>query len=572
MGTKRFIAILVALLPLLSFGQGDLVIINGVGNRDIPPAYRISMNPSIIDTVLGTQVQQYPLLSLRFPTQIKVDTIKPVTIKVEPKLQQLYSTYVKLGIGSELMPLGEVYFDSKRSRKYVYGVHAQHLSSFGNIPNYAPAQFDRTRTNVYGAINEKNYSLRGDVHYNNQGLHYYGLVDSAQSVDRSTIAQRYQDVGAVFSFDSHKKDSAQLNYKINVAYNHFNSKKPSDSLSAWRGSENYVAIGGSGWYHQGKEVFAAEANVRYNGYRYGTQSDTLQFAADSGLVLNNTVINLKPTVTTQLWNNRFRAVIGFDFVVDARTQTKVHLYPVAEVKYSLFNDIFIPFIGVRGGLKQRTFRSTVDDNEFVLSNLQLKNENTSIDVYGGIKGTLSSRISFNVNASFARVKDKAFFITDTTFSLGNKFNLIYDTLNQTTIEGSVSYQLNEKLKVDAIGRYYSYLLLNNTYAWNLPQWQAGIRGSYNLYDKFLVNLDVNFEGGRKALVYDATESDVTLENGQLAKRMGLITDINLGLEYRYNKRISAFIQFNNLASQRYYRWYNNPVQIFQVMGGITARF
>ena len=572
MGTKRFIAILVALLPLLSFGQGDLVIINGIGNRDIPPAYRISMNPAIIDTVLGTQVQQYPLLSLRFPTQIKVDTIKPVTIKVEPKLQQLYSTYVKVGIGSELMPLGEVYFDSKRSRKYVYGVHAQHLSSFGNITNYAPAQFDRTRTNVYGGINEKNYSLRGDVHYNNQGLHYYGLVDSAQSVERSTIAQRYQDVGAVFSFDSHKKDSAQLNYKINVAYNHFNSKKPSDSLSAWRGSENYVAVGGSGWYRQGKEIFAAEANVRYNGYRYGTQSDTLQFVADSGLVLNNTVINLKPTVTTQLWNNRFRAILGFDFVVDASTQTKVHLYPVAEIKYSLFNDIFIPFIGVRGGLKQRTFRSTVDDNEFVLSNLQLKNENTGIDVYGGFKGTLSSRISFNVNASFARVKDKAFFITDTTFSLGNKFNLMYDTLNQTTIEGSVSYQMNEKLKVDAIGRYYSYLLLNNSYAWNLPQWQAGVRGSYNLYDKFLVNLDVNFEGGRKALVYDATESDVTLENGQLAKRMGLITDINLGLEYRYNKRVSAFIQFNNLASQRYFRWYNHPVQIFQVMGGITARF
>jgi outer membrane receptor protein involved in Fe transport len=44
------------------------------------------------------------------------------------------------------------------------------------------------------------------------------------------------------------------------------------------------------------------------------------------------------------------------------------------------------------------------------------------------------------------------------------------------------------------------------------------------------------------------------------------------LEYRYNKRISAFLQVNNLASQRYYRWYNYPVQPIQVMGGITARF
>jgi hypothetical protein len=44
------------------------------------------------------------------------------------------------------------------------------------------------------------------------------------------------------------------------------------------------------------------------------------------------------------------------------------------------------------------------------------------------------------------------------------------------------------------------------------------------------------------------------------------------VEYRYSKRISAFIQLNNIASQRYQRWYNYPVQPIQVMGGVTARF
>ena len=93
----------------------------------------------------------------------------------------------------------------------------------------------------------------------------------------------------------------------------------------------------------------------------------------------------------------------------------------------------------------------------------------------------------------------------------------------------------------------------------------------NLYDKFLVNVDLNMEGGRKALVY-APGTNVTKENNQYALNLGFIADVNLGLEYRYNKRISAFVQLNNLASQRYMRWYNYPVQIFQVMGGITARF
>ena len=88
----------------------------------------------------------------------------------------------------------------------------------------------------------------------------------------------------------------------------------------------------------------------------------------------------------------------------------------------------------------------------------------------------------------------------------------------------------------------------------------------------MIDLDLNLEQGRRALVYDSLETNVTLENGQLAKSLGFIADVNLGLEYRYNKRISAFLQLNNLASQRYMRWYNYPVQIFQVMGGVTFRF
>ena len=334
--------------------------------------------------------------------------------------------------------------------------------------------------------------------------------------------------------------------------------------------ENFFGFNSSASYKLGKEIYAADLNVRYNGYKYGSLGDTNSSAIDTGIVLNNTIINLKPTISTYLFNNRFKAKVGVDIVIDAHQTTKAHIYPVAELKYSMFNDIFIPYVGLRGGLKQTSFKSLTAENEFVLTNVSMRNENTAIDFYGGIKGTVSKRISFNVNASFARIQNKALFVTDTLYSVGNKFNLLFDTLNLTTIEGSISYQLNEKLKVDGIGRFYSYSLLNNTYAWNLPQWQAIARGNYNLFDKFLINLDLNFEGGRKALVY-AMEDDVTVENLQLAKTLGFIADINLGLEYRYNKRISAFIQFNNLASQRYNRWYNHPVQVFQFLGGVTFR-
>ena len=566
---KNSLTLIIFLASFLSFGQDDPIVVNAEGDRGIEKAYRTPLNPRVIDTIIPTAIVEYPLLVLKFETTTEVERINPASIKLKEKLPQLYSTYIKLGIGSELMPLGEIFFDSKRSRKYVYGAHIKHLSSFGDIKGLSTAQFDRTKSLFYGGINEKRYSLLGNIHYNNQGLHYYGISDTL-GLDRDSISQRYSDFGISGEYSSHRKDSAKLNYTLGLAYNNYTSKKPLDTdFKDWRARENYFGVTSKWFFKQGKETYSADFNVRYNGYKYGLP-DTSSMGLDTGIVLNNAVVNLKPNITTYIFDNRFKANIGVDIVLDAHTKTKIYVYPLAEIKYSMFNDIFIPYAGIRGGLKQNSFKTMTLENEFILPNIELRNEKTPIAFYGGIKGTLSRRISFNAGISFANVRDKALFVTDTLFSLGNKFNVIYDTMNVTTIDASISYQLKEKIKIDAIGKYNSYSALNNSYAWNLPQFQFMIRGHYNLFDKFLFNVDFNIEQGRKALVF-TPDTQTTIENGQRIKDLGFITDINLGVEYRYNKRISAFIQFNNLASQRYQRWYNAQVQAFQVLGGVTFR-
>lgn len=567
---KKIIAIAFVAFTTVSFGQGIDHTIQGTGERHVEHARRLAVSPTIIDTVIPTPMVKYPLLVLKYETETEVELINPASIKTTEKLSQLYNTYIKLGVSSEFMPIGEVYFDAKRSRKYLYGAHLKHLSSFGDITGYAPAQFDRTRFSTYGAINERKYTLRGDVHYNNQGLHYFGISDTF-GLEKDSIAQRYSDFGLKGSFYGHKKDSANINYIVGLEYNNFSSKKPlSEGRDDWRARENFFGISSSAWYKLGEEVYGADVDIHYNGYKYGVADSSFSNAQDTGIVLNNTIVSLRPHITTRLFNNRFKAKVGLNLTVNAHNVTQAHIYPLAELKYSMFNDIFIPYVGLRGGMQQNTFKNLSAINEFILPNVNMLNENKAIDFYGGIKGTLSKQISFNAGISFANVKNRALFVTDTTFSLGNKFNVIFDTMNVTTIDGSISYQLKEKIKIDAIGRFYSYNLLNNSYAWNLPNLEVVLRGSYNLFDKFLFNLDVNVEQGRRALVY-APGPDVTLENGQYVQKLNFITDVNLGVEYRYNQRISAFLQFNNIASQRYARWYNTPVQAFQVAGGVTFR-
>ncbi|MEJ6776240.1 MAG: hypothetical protein QNK85_02815 [Crocinitomicaceae bacterium] len=564
----KIVSLLFFTCTLVSYGQPGVNLIAS-GERHIEPAYRISLSPRIVDTTIKTVIVEYPLLSLKYEALARVDQINPASIKTVDKLPRVYRAYIKLGVGTELMPIGEVFFDADRSRKYIYGAHAKHLSSFGNIKEYAPSSFDRTRVNFYGGINERRYVLRGDVSYNTQGLHYYGVSDSL-GLERDSIAQRYSDFGIKAMFKSIKKDSVNLNYQIGFSYNNYLSKAPENKENRdWRACENFLGITSTAWYKHNKETYSVDLNLLYNGYRYGLPDSSLA-GLGSGIVLNNTVINLKPNITTTLQDNRFKAKVGLDLTLDVHNITKVYIFPLAEIKYSMFNDIFIPYIGIRGGLTQSTFKRVTQENEFLRANVSMKNEKRPIELYGGIKGTLSKRMSFNAGVSFTNVRDKALFVTDITDSIRNKFDVIYDTVNVTTIDASISYQLQEKLKVDVLGRFNSYSPLNNSYAWNLPRLELLVRGSYNLFDKFLFKLDLTLEEGRKTLVYEK-EDDVELENGQYIKSLGFITDLNVSIEYRYNKRVSAFVEFNNIASQRYKRWYNTPVHSFQFLGGVTFR-
>lgn len=563
-----FTLISACLIGSTVFGQGNDVILITTGDRSVETAYRLNARPKILDTVFPTPTTSFPLLSINYEPTFEIPKIEPAKVNLQQKLPQLYNGYARIGIGSLLMPLAELYYNNGRSRKLNYGGHLHHLSSFGKMRNVAPANFDRTNVRGFVGVNEKKYSWDVESYYKNQGLHFYGFPN--EKANKDSIAQRFNTIGLKGGFHSHAKDSLGLNWKVGLEYRHFNDKKSkADSLKDWNARENFFAIRTGAEYKWGTEIFAADLDILHNSYKFGVMNDTVGML--TGLENKNTIISLRPSISTYSKNRKLKAKVGVDLTASLGSKNKVYLYPIAEVKYSLFNDILIPYAGVTGGLTQQSFKRLTDDNEFILSNVSLQNEHKAADGFVGIKGTLSKRIGFNVFASFSHVKNKALFVTDTVYSGRNRFNVIYDTMNITKIEGSIYYQLKEKVKIDVIGRYFSYNARNNIFAWNLPQFQVILRGTYNLYDKFILTIDANLEGGRRAQVF-ASGKDVLEENNQYALKLGFLADANIGLEYRYNKRVSGFVNLNNVAAQRYRRWYNYPTQGFQAMLGVTIRF
>ena len=151
-----------------------------ITNQQVEPASRILEFPKIIDSVKASPVKDYPLLFFQAETKILLDTIEAATVETTEKLDKLYPFYVKAGIGSVIMPLGEIRFGSDQSRNLHYGANITHLSSYGDIKDrnkvlYAPAQYDRSAAHLYGRYNERNYQIKADAFYHNNGFHYYGV-------------------------------------------------------------------------------------------------------------------------------------------------------------------------------------------------------------------------------------------------------------------------------------------------------------------------------------------------------------------------------------------------------------
>ena len=217
-------------------------------------------------------------------------------------------------------------------------------------------------------------------------------------------------------------------------------------------------------------------------------------------------------------------------------------------------------------MSNKTFYSLNRENPFIRGSVDLLNTRV-FNAYAGIKGTVSKSVSFDLNFHKKTYSNMALFVNDTVFSDKNKFNVVYDRVDAFGITGSASYQLKEKLKIDLIATWTDFVAQDQQYAWNLAPIDITLRGSYNLFEKIYTKLDISLLGGRKspegAFLITPTDEDFEL---------GFLADANLHLEYRYNKRISAFVQFNNLAGQKYQRYNRYPVQGFQVLGGVTFGF
>jgi hypothetical protein len=513
----------------------------------IKDAVKFSDLPEITDTVKKISNINYTIQSQPIVSKYEVIPIDAAKMQNEP-LSKLYRSLLKLGFGTYTTPYGEFWLSSLRTKDMVYGVHLKHLSSSSHLKNVGYSGFSDNEGEVFAKKFYKKHTLNAALNYKRNVSHFYGYDTTENKLTKDFTRQRFQLIEPTIKLQSHYTDSTKINHQIALGFHNL--------TDLYKASENNIKLNTLFDTYINKERLFVSFDVDY--FNHKSSNDTL----------NNTIVRLNPYFETngKRWNIDIGVNTAIDVFSDTRA-TKFYFYPQINAQYDIYEHYVIPYIGLTGGLQKNSLRSFSNENPFIISNVNFENSNTKYNVFGGLKGNLSSNMSYDAKASYKAVDKMHFFVIDYSdiTTLDHKFKVIYDDVTMLNISGQLKYQYKEKLNFIAKGNYYSYKTKNLERAYHRPDYDLTLSTIYNLKSKFIIKGDVFTIGKQFALTEVYKNNVYTTETISLKG----IVDVNLGVEYRYSKMLSFFVNFNNIANYRYYRWEKYPSQRFNLMAGLT---
>lgn len=530
----------------------DTVIVDVVKSFQptISDAFKINENPIINDSTKKIPQINYSILSSKMNTPFDIEPIKPAKMIGEP-LTKLYKYLLKGGLGNYTTPYGEFFFNNTRSKDYSYGAHLKHISSLATLKNWGFMGYSENDVNLYGKKFLNKQTLTGDIDYNRNVVHGYGYDPILNKEFKKELTkQRFSYIGSSIGLMSHYADSSRINHNLNLSYYNL--------MDSYKARENNVKVNGVF-----KGFFGKEQIILTTGIDYYHHKNVLDSA-------DNTIIHLSPEIITG--GAKWRASFGGRAFIDIYNTNKLYLYPNVYGQYNAVESIIIPYAGIDGKLKKNSFKSLSDVNPFIISTALLQNSNNSINLFAGVRGNISSDVSFNTKVTYSRMNSMAFFVSNNS-TLIDKFAVIYDDVNLVNLHGEIAFQQLEKLRISAKADYNKYTMTHELHPWYSPKFSMTLSGNYNIKNKIIARADVFIMGKQFAPTYNTTSiggiSTSILNGGTLLKG---IADINLGVEYLYTKRLSAFLNLNNIGAFRYYRWNNYPTQRFNLLGGVAYAF
>jgi hypothetical protein len=525
-----------------------------------------SFLPDMTDTVSVRPEFRYDLHPKPFMPSYTISPIKPASLMPDP-LPKLYKSYVKVGLGNYLSPLGEISITNERSKKGAIGINARHFSVNGKtkLQNNEKvfAGYMDNDASLFGKKFFDNSILNGSVDFSQKIRYAYGYdtIFKGYSPEKKNIRLNYYNTRVRLGLASDIADSSRMNYDFDVDYNFF---------------YNYSVF----YQHSfGLHGLAAES---YKSFYVGSGIDFDHYSfSDSTHTDPRFVAALSPFIKRR--TNEWYLKLGFQVLLDRQVTgpAKLHFYPDVNFSFNIVPSYVNFFAELSGKMRQNEPFNVIRENPFFFPERTLYNiPNTdyALIVKGGLSGSTGIGGNYQLSASYSVVNDMLMYANDVAilsyypvFSLqkGNFFIPLSDNAEILNIHGEMSGKITDYFSFNAAANYYKYTLATNEFAWDKPDWDAALGFKYNLLNKITAGLEIEALGKRNELV-----STETIDIGPSTYSKHIVDmpahfDLNLSAEYRYTKILSFWLKFNNISYDKYYEWAFYPSLRFMGMIGFT---
>ncbi len=529
----------------------------------ISDAFKVKEIPSLDDEETATKKEikynifSFPVASTFTPAKGKaavVEKAKPV---------KLYDNYATLGVGTYTTILGEVYLNHAISRTESVGGYVSHHSSQGGIDGLAfDDNFSTTKINA-------NYSSR--------------LRDLAWHVEGGFQQQMYNWYGVP---QSQLADAQANNIDVDHSFYsaHFGGDITFEDTYINSGSFFFRRFGDNQGSGENRFIAKTKIDIPINGEEISTDfkfdyingTFDRNYSSNTELKHGNFIIGASPTYQLKEDDLTLNLGISVSFLRDSESkENNFYLYPNITATYRLVNDVLIAYGGIQGELIQNSYHGFATENPFVSPTLVVMPTDQQYNAYIGLKGKLSSNMSYNISGRYLADRNRALFrnneitLTNQNYAYGNSFGMVYDDVDTFGVAGEINVDVNRNFKLGIKAEYFKYTTNNEAEAWNLPDIKGTLFLDYQIDENWFAGANLFYTGERKDQFY--LNDDVTVTT-PFTMVIESYFDANAHLGYHINDKISVFAKANNINNKAYQRWQNFPVQSIQFLAGATFKF
>ena len=316
--------LIISMNTLFAQDRNEEVTIIAPYRPTIIEADKVNFQPRIFDQEGTMPAVQYTTRSKLMETSVHPKPIEATKKPGDPK-KKLLRNLIRAGFGNYATPYFEFFANTRQSKKHAVGVHLKHISSFGEIKNYAPSSYSQSDIEVFGKKFFGDNTFTGNAYFDHQLVHYYGFRPAEFpefEFSKEDIRHRFQTFGVDAGIGSNYVGGEPVNYQVDLNY-HFIQDN-------YKASEHRVHLGAN--LDKTFKFTSITENQSFGvdvDFDYFRNSDTLR-------EYNGGFLSVIPYISTDF--NQYKFYLGIDLSYRFDESTALYVYPVARVDIKIIKD------------------------------------------------------------------------------------------------------------------------------------------------------------------------------------------------------------------------------------------